>query len=210
VSATCSRGREGRWSWRLTRESGVRPSVGCARHSGDVAEDIRGAYVVMELELDDGCEGSQWRSFVGLLDRQEVGTVVAITEAFRMAEEGLSVCAGGDVKGVFWRLFACLWRALLDGWFSNSACFCSAGAMFMDGSMCESCAGADSGQCRFVVQDYFTGVFPVGRHQFWKGVTDSVSMFNKWRQASWHEVHGGEYELCGACNHDAGVLGDVE
>jgi hypothetical protein len=196
VSATCLRDREGRWSWRLTRESGVRPSVGCVQHIGIDVEDIRGAYMVMEMETPPPWQQDlKWQCIVGWLDKQAVATVVKIAEAFKAAEKEFVL--GQDVeRDKSCTLVRVVSRGVCEGWFSSDpgGCRCDAGVLFTEGEMCKNCASGYSLDSRFVAQGCFAGVFPLGREHWWKGVTDAVSDVVPWRRA-----------LCGICSFDGAV-----
>jgi hypothetical protein len=200
VSVTCSRGREGRWSWRLTHESGARPRAGCPEHVGDITEDMRGAYMVMEFELPYPRASSvEWRSFVCRLDKESVGMVVEIAEAFRCAE-ATADCGQSMVESTLF-LYVCLWGRVRDGWFSSrSSCKCDGSRLFVaDASMCLSCVNVPLLSRRVVAQSAFAGVLPYGRKHWWKGVTDAASAWPKWRRARWCIVRFGETSVCNDC-----------
>jgi hypothetical protein len=200
VSATCLRDREGRWSWRLTRESGVRPSAGCLKHIGNSAEDIRGAYVVMEFELlYPGTSAVEWRSFVGRVDKETVGTVVKIAEAFKVVEAAVE----GQERAVEMArfLYVCLWGRLREGWFSSEGkCECDARRLFAaQGSRCQTCSSVPLLSRRILSQSEFAGVFPLGMRHWWKGVTDATSGLARWRQAGLCIEYFGETCVCKDC-----------
>jgi hypothetical protein len=200
VSATWTRDREGRWCWRLTRESGSRPIVGCVQHIGEATEDVRGAYVVMEFALLSLCKtGTEWKCFVGCLDKWTVRTVFQIAEALKAAEKEIATLRRKDKMETSRVLFACLHEAFYNGWFSSDSCSCDAGGLFTDGDMCESCGSVRSQWSRFVAQDCFLGLYPLGREHWWKGVTDGVSAVALWRQARYSRHVSGVCFTCDDC-----------
>jgi hypothetical protein len=201
VTVTCCRSSEARWSWRLTKESGRRPSAGCVQHVRSSIEDVRGAYAIMEFDTTRLRERDiEWWCIVGQLDRRTLVTIVAIADAFKVAESALRTGAGQEIHmGSF--VFALVEKVVFDGWFSrcSSICRCSAVALFTEGRMCKSCASGRGLYSSFVSQDCFIGVHPFGRRHWWKGVTDGVSDVASWRTALYGIGRGGVLEVCSRC-----------
>jgi hypothetical protein len=148
---------------------------------------MRAAYVVMEIAVPSLSEmGTEWRSFVTWLGKETVITVWKIAEACNVAEKDFVASCSEDEVETSGMLFPCLCEAFYNGWFSSDSCSCDAGALFAGREMCSHCAGECSQMRKFVGQDFFAGVYPLGREHWWKGVTDGVSAVALWRLALYY------------------------
>lgn len=176
VSVTCSV-EESEVFWYLTKESGRVP-VSCSHSSGVLAKpmELRRSVLVVQLSACWWATEIQWSE-------------VAVA---RLTREALFV-----VERRFLPLLVRVWKDVVDvesdsmrrlvrRWFAEADAFFGLldGGAFSTGfscacvvtGVCKQCKQLEEESRRFIVQDRYEGVFPLGKEHWWTGVTDAVQV----------------------------------
>jgi hypothetical protein len=168
ISLTCFVDAKGAVQWWLTKESGQFPCLGDkAEEDLTYAEglEVRCAYLVLKVRQ---VQGGHYVDFVVFAEMKARAFEVLVDTVLPYLGQ-VDGCGRRDGAGPgTMSLMGCL----DDGMFSHDeGCGCD----LLHG-VCSLCAAMAERYCRFLWQDRFDGVFPLGSGHWWTGVTDAVGL----------------------------------
>jgi hypothetical protein len=186
ISVTCELDR-GRTRWWLTKESGLIPAgcwegLSCTRcckaHLGSGSDGLRRPYLVVKVVVR--LQYTAWsRCVFGALSSETLTTVVSNVVPPLAGLSLSGACEEGAVAAVLETDYAVLTkhlRALSRGSYSSgSFCLCK------PGTTCKACCRCVLWRHKFVVQDEYCGVYPLGKKSWFCGPSDAVGEATSWR-----------------------------